>query len=156
MRGPTSSPSPNPQARRSLFTSPARGSPARSRPMSGEVTRPVVVGQSPQDLLNDIVQSTNSELFARRIRFPLETETGKILQDAAEANSGSTAASTEDERIPSTSKTDESDEEHRGDTHREVSLSHVITNVVVLQEFILELVAVMQVRASMFDEVKFA
>jgi hypothetical protein len=31
-----------------------------------------------------------------------------------------------------------------------------LTNVVVLQEFILELVAVMQVRASLFGEVIFA
>ena len=36
-----------------------------------------------------------------------------------------------------------------------VSLNHVLTNTVVLQEFILELVAVLQVRASLFAEVQF-
>ncbi|KAF1961894.1 hypothetical protein CC80DRAFT_522539 [Byssothecium circinans] len=41
------------------------------------------------------------------------------------------------------------------DDIREASLLHIITNVVVLQEFVLELVAVMQVRASLFGEVRF-
>ena len=36
----------------------------------------------------------------------------------------------------------------------DASLLHIITNVVVLQEFVLELVSLMQVRASLFDEVK--
>ena len=36
----------------------------------------------------------------------------------------------------------------------EVSLSQVLTNVVILQEFMLELAAIMQVRASLFGEVK--
>lgn len=35
---------------------------------------------------------------------------------------------------------------------REVSLSHLLTNVIILQEFILELAAIVQVRASLFDE----
>ena len=38
---------------------------------------------------------------------------------------------------------------------KEVSLSHVLTNVIILQEFILELVAIVQVRASIFGEVEF-
>ena len=38
----------------------------------------------------------------------------------------------------------------------EASLLHIITNVVILQEFILELVALMQIRASLFGEVRFA
>lgn len=37
----------------------------------------------------------------------------------------------------------------------EVSVSHLLTNVVILQEFILELAAVIQVRASLFEEVRF-
>ncbi|KAK7548070.1 Retinoic acid induced 16-like protein-domain-containing protein [Phyllosticta citricarpa] len=38
---------------------------------------------------------------------------------------------------------------------KEVSLGHVLTNVVILQQFVLELVAILQVRASLFQEVKF-
>jgi len=48
----------------------------------------------------------------------------------------------------------ETDEQQ--DDIREASLLHIITNVVVLQEFVLELVALLQVRASLFSEVKFA
>ncbi|KAI8942246.1 hypothetical protein NX059_000327 [Plenodomus lindquistii] len=39
---------------------------------------------------------------------------------------------------------------------REASLMHITTNVVMLQDFVLELVALMQVRASLFGEVRFA
>ena len=41
------------------------------------------------------------------------------------------------------------------DGTREVTLSHILTNVIILQEFILELAAIVQVRASLFGEVKF-
>ena len=41
-----------------------------------------------------------------------------------------------------------------GINETEVSLSQVLTNVVILQEFMLELAAIMQVRASLFGEVK--
>lgn len=37
---------------------------------------------------------------------------------------------------------------------REVTLSHILTNVIILQEFMLELVAIVQVRASLFGEIK--
>lgn len=40
------------------------------------------------------------------------------------------------------------------ETH-EATLSHVLTNVVILQEFVLELIAILQVRASLFQEVRF-
>jgi len=36
-----------------------------------------------------------------------------------------------------------------------VTLSHVLTNVVVLQNFMVELVALMQLRASLFEEIRF-
>ena len=41
------------------------------------------------------------------------------------------------------------------DETREVTLSHILTNVIILQEFILEIAAIVQVRASLFGEVKF-
>ena len=37
----------------------------------------------------------------------------------------------------------------------EVSLSHLLTNVIILQEFILELAALVQVRASLFGEIRY-
>ena len=38
---------------------------------------------------------------------------------------------------------------------REVSLSQLLTNVIILQEFVLELLAIVEVRASIFGEVRF-
>jgi hypothetical protein len=35
------------------------------------------------------------------------------------------------------------------------SLGHVLTNAIILQEFILEVIAVVQVRAGLFGEVDF-
>lgn len=46
-------------------------------------------------------------------------------------------------------------EEEEADT-REASLMHILTNVVVLQDFVLEIVALVQVRASLFGEVRWA
>lgn len=46
-------------------------------------------------------------------------------------------------------------EETEEDDIREASLLHIVTNVVILQNFVLELVALMQVRASLFNEVRF-
>ncbi len=38
---------------------------------------------------------------------------------------------------------------------KEVSVNHLLTNIIILQEFILELAALIQVRASLFGEIKF-
>ncbi|MCJ1400935.1 hypothetical protein MMC11_004146 [Xylographa trunciseda] len=43
----------------------------------------------------------------------------------------------------------------RGTVTREVTLGHLLTNVVVLQEFILELAALIEIRAGMFEELEF-
>ena len=45
--------------------------------------------------------------------------------------------------------------EPSGEQWREVTLSQILTNVIILQEFVLELVAIVQVRASLFGEVSF-
>lgn len=42
-----------------------------------------------------------------------------------------------------------------GKEDKKVSVSHILTNVIVLQEFLLELAALVQVRAGLFGEVKF-
>lgn len=46
-------------------------------------------------------------------------------------------------------------EARKGNEVREVSLGHLLTNVIILQEFILELAAVVEVRAALFDEIRF-
>jgi hypothetical protein len=47
------------------------------------------------------------------------------------------------------------DEKVSGAPKKEVTVSHVLTNVLVLQEFILEIAALVQVRAGLFGEVRF-
>jgi hypothetical protein len=41
------------------------------------------------------------------------------------------------------------------DEEKKVSVNHVLTNVIVLQEFLLEVAALVQVRAGLFGEVKY-
>ena len=53
---------------------------------------------------------------------------------------------------PKTEQDQAMDDADKANTVRKASLNHVLTNVVVLQEFILELVAVLQVRAAVLGE----
>ena len=104
--------------------------------------------------MNDIIEGANSELLVRKIRFPLKEETVAIsgqeqhVEDQSDVNRG---AQTDPTTTQSASLANDED-----DDIVIVSLSHILTNIVVLQEFILELAAVMQVRASLFGEVKFS
>jgi len=120
-------------------------SPSRSRPLSGElVKRPPVS----QNLLNDVIETANSEALTRRITFPLgEQPVDEHTKPKKEGEgTGSTINDQQQELVS----------EDSSEIVREATLSHILTNVVILQEFILEFVAVVQVRASMFAEVKFA
>jgi hypothetical protein len=154
--GPTSSPSRG-STTRSLFSSPARETPSRQRLLSADANAPpIVVGHTPQDLLHDIVEGANSEVLARKITFPLEHELQKTAQSPpkeavkdGEPPAKAAAEAEEDESDDLDSAAEQDDSE----VLRVVSLSHVMTNIVILQEFVLELAAVMQVRASMFGEV---
>lgn len=156
-QGPTSSPSPNPNAARSLFASPARSSPARASPARiDKPLPPIVVGHTPEDLLKDIIEGANSELLVRMIRFPLKVN-NPGEQPPLQSNGDTIAHSLpaqEPENTLEPSNKDGNVDDAEGSV--EVSLSHVLTNIVILQEFILELAAAMQVRASLFGEVKFA
>ncbi|KAG6040501.1 hypothetical protein E4U41_000370 [Claviceps citrina] len=44
---------------------------------------------------------------------------------------------------------------HGGEEEATVSVSHVLTNTIILQSFLLELASLMQVRAGLFDEVRY-
>ncbi|TAQ90883.1 hypothetical protein B7494_g775 [Chlorociboria aeruginascens] len=69
------------------------------------------------------------------------------------------AVSKEDSNGSADGKDDESlsqdNDIKEGSKQKLVSVSHVLTNVIMLQEFILELAALVQVRAGLFGEVKF-
>jgi hypothetical protein len=159
-QGVTSSPSPHP---RSLLASPARSSPLRASPSRmqpspargtriGGHAGPVVVGHSPEDLLSDIIEGANSEVLVRKVKFPLNESALKSANgEQAIAESLLDSAET----TADTRKMDVGQDSDVDDGEIVVSLSHVLTNIVILQEFILELAAVMQVRASLFGEIKF-
>ncbi|PQE04576.1 hypothetical protein CJF31_00007432 [Rutstroemia sp. NJR-2017a BVV2] len=57
--------------------------------------------------------------------------------------------------LSSTASTIAEPVEEEEEEEKKVSVSHVLTNVIVLQEFLLELAALVQVRAGLFGEVKF-
>jgi Retinoic acid induced 16-like protein/Family of unknown function (DUF5917) len=154
-QGPTSSPSPNPRTARSLLASPIRSSPVRTSPARVvQPAGPIVVGHTPEDLLNDIIEGANSELLVRKIRFPLKD--GQLGAENLVQKSTDTQPESQHERDGDASEQPQ-DGNHPSEDDESVvvSLSHILTNIVILQEFVLELAAVMQVRASLFAEVKF-
>jgi len=142
-----------PDLRHTITLSPQHGnaastsspSPSRSRPLSGELVKRSPVSQN---LLNDVIETANSEALTRRITFPLgEYPIDEHREPKNEAEGTGDTINDEQQELGS---------EHSSEIIREATLSHILTNIVILQEFILEFVAVMQVRASMFGEVKFA
>ena len=143
LRLPVASPSRSANAAGAASPSPPR----RERPISGDLQkRP----QKSQNLLNDVIEAANSEALARKIAFP--------LNQATSTTNGKVEPSVGDDATDGASSS-HGDMNGSGSTPgsiREASLSHILTNVVILQEFILEFVAIVQVRASMFGEVLFA
>ena len=60
-----------------------------------------------------------------------------------------------EDRAEEGSLSEEMDKEEADAVQKLVTVSHVLTNVIVLQEFLLELAALVQVRAGLFSEVRF-
>jgi hypothetical protein len=135
----TSSPAP------SVFgvqTSPSRGLSPLTAPQAGKRQTTLFF-----DIDANYAGLKSSELLKRRIQFrrPAQSQEVEVMlskyQPPPKETADEVAAGTEEAQP-------------EGDV-REASLLHIITNVVILQEFVLELVALMQVRASLFNEVKF-
>ncbi len=102
------------------------------------------------------------ELLKRKIKFPLMESKEDDLGDAqagAEREDGTADESEEQKAEGEDAEMAEKDaartEQWAGQEGKEVSLSHVLTNVVILQGFVLELVALLQVRATLFGEVRY-
>lgn len=94
-----------------------------------------------------VTYPVTEEIFDRRLGFRVDAgmpgdqaQSGAVQRpDDGEEGSHQSKATTEDD-----------------DNYREASLTHVLTNVVILQEFILELTAILHVRAGLLDgEVSF-
>ncbi|KAL9102418.1 MAG: hypothetical protein Q9163_002439 [Psora crenata] len=79
---------------------------------------------------------------ALRQRIRVKVQSSGCRDSRSETSNVRSASITHDSPIP--------------ERYREVTLSHILTNVIILQEFVLELAAIVQVRASLFGEVSFA
>ena len=87
------------------------------------------------------------DALLQKIKIPPRTGSTRPLHHTPLAGGTSETRSVRSESIgPGTMNADEA---------REVSLGHLLTNIVILQEFVLELAAVVEVRATLFDEVRF-
>lgn len=106
---------------------------------------------SPSPLQQDSVASTPLRRVATpmgpgdALRQKIKITTSSFQRDSARDVS-SEISSIRSESITSEVK--------HAEESREVTLSHILTNVIILQEFMLELVAIVQVRASLFGEIK--
>ncbi|KAJ9666988.1 hypothetical protein H2201_002821 [Coniosporium apollinis] len=114
------------------------------------------------DVMGDAVEAADVEVLKRRIRFPLrEPGTEEAGDTQAGAERGDLAAGDDEGRETQDGDTEDAGmeavgtEEEKEQVGKEVSLSHVLTNVVILQGFVLELVALLQVRATLFEEVRY-
>lgn len=142
------------------------GSPPVSRDRSRGLS-PVVVAPVPGSLMADVVgavtEVAEAEALKQTVRFVdkagggCEVTVGDIEEQAGSGKDG-TVGESEAAGVDGGDgavRADVAELQNEG-TPREASLNHVLTNVVVLQEFVLELVALMQVRSTLFEEVKFA
>ncbi|KAL8958122.1 MAG: hypothetical protein Q9183_005901 [Haloplaca sp. 2 TL-2023] len=108
---------------------------------------------SPSPLRRDSRSSANSsalpsprgppDALHRKIRLKVQGATRRPVRDSAESE----ASSVHSETVMG--------EAESAEEYREVGLSQLLTNIIILQEFVLELAAIVQVRASLFGEVSF-
>ncbi|KAK2805086.1 hypothetical protein FQN50_006331 [Emmonsiellopsis sp. PD_5] len=128
-------------ASRSLFSSPLRESPSKApSPRPESTTR----------------SSIAADELRKRLATPMNADMSFVAPDPP-------AASSEVESVdsvpaaPLTPDDNDSGSDTEGDYSPggKVTLGHVLTNTIILYEFILELAALVQVRASIFQEVKF-
>lgn len=107
---------------------------AAQTPQRALSPKPKAGGLDPSQLLNDVVREADSADLARRFTFA-----ARSIEDPLKSKSEDLKS--EGDALPHS---------------REASLSHILTNAAILRDFELELVALLQLRASVFDEVRFA
>ena len=138
-----------------LRLSPSRKPSPNQTSRNASPSTPAVRNISPSPLRNDMVpdqagtdevdvpsepRATANDPFQQKIKIKIHRASERDLPDVrSEASS-----------VRSSSMTSEPVEQFK-----EVTLSHVMTNIVILQEFVLELLAIVEVRASLFGEVRF-
>ncbi|KAI4272384.1 MAG: hypothetical protein LQ337_005331 [Flavoplaca oasis] len=104
-------------------------SPLRRTSVSSRTSSGLHSPRGPPDILHRKIRLMAYSGCRRQLWESMDSETGSIRSESTRA-----------------------EPDIAGET-REISLSHLLTNVIILQEFILELAAIIQVRASLFGEV---
>ena len=124
----------------------------RMRAYSPSPLREAAVPPSPAPPKPPSFAANTHEILARKVGLP-RTVKMPFAPAVAESEAPSSGASS----VRSDGSPDgRPNAPHRADEDEpRVSVSHVLTNVVVLQDFLLELAALIQVRASLFGEVRF-
>ncbi|KAF2205284.1 hypothetical protein GQ43DRAFT_407850 [Delitschia confertaspora ATCC 74209] len=136
------SPAPSKLGGQTLVSSPSRGMSPLPAPQPAHRERTLMA-----DVLTSLTEVASSEALKRRIKFRKCGESGEVEV----ITSNPPVPSKDNAEITS----DADAERAKGDNSREASLGHVLTNLTILQEFVLELVALLQVRATLFNEVRF-
>ncbi|KAL8672278.1 MAG: hypothetical protein Q9168_003249 [Polycauliona sp. 1 TL-2023] len=104
-------------------------SPLRRTSVSSRTSSGLPSPRGPPDMLERKIRLKTHTEGRWTLRESIDSETGSVCSETIGAGPGATEAM------------------------KEISLSHLLTNVVILQGFILELAAIIQVRASLFGEV---
>jgi hypothetical protein len=140
---PAPSPAPSKLGGQTLVGSPSRGLSPLPAPQPSKRQTTLFA-----DIDANLASVRHSDFLKRKIRFrkPAGAQTVEVMLSKYQPPPIDDGEDTTAGATPDAAK--------GADDVREASLLHIITNVVVLQEFVLELVALMQVRASLFNEVR--
>ena len=104
-------------------------------------------------------QAVDQQILARRVGLPAKVEPIPLKFEKAVVENGEDDESAErPEAVVDAALASEDGETEVSSPveDKTVSVSHVITNVIILQSFLFELASLVQVRAGLFDEVRFA
>jgi hypothetical protein len=141
---------------RAFSPSPLRDNNTRFRGDSVRDSQAAAFAAIDQSILTRKVSQPNpkTETDVLAIPFPNLRENRGINADVVADNIADT-----EEDVSSVadgeSRKPKDDESDHDDTVKQVTVNHVLTNVIMLQEFVLELAALVQVRAGLFGEVRF-
>jgi hypothetical protein len=122
------------------FTSPEGSRPRETDRHGSDAGAGAERRASERQLLDDVMEAADETRLKMRIKFPVRKSKAG-LQGLGFS--------------PAPDNEPEQDGPDGDQETRSASLGHVLTNAIVLQEFVLEVTAIMQIRASMFGEVVF-
>ncbi|KAL9058949.1 MAG: hypothetical protein Q9162_001507 [Coniocarpon cinnabarinum] len=138
---------------RNLSTSPG---PKRTLSPLKAVMTPDDLGPQPLSARSrSTMRAAEAQILDRKLHFPLESDEPRAsgLGPNSESHGARDNGARDDRTF---SEQSSKDDDGNGAGHREASLSHVLTNIVILQEFVLEIMALIHVRCSLLDnEVNF-